>query len=130
MSLGKSRYIDIDLSMNAHPATHDITKIVDARAIGRAIKNIVMFKAHDVPFHPEISCDIEGMLFENLTPEMLVVMQKKIQYAIGNFEPRVTLLAVNLLPEYRSKSISCTVSYMINGLDDSYQVTFSLERTI
>lgn len=126
----RTKFTDLDLNFTKHPATNDVTKITDARAIGRAIRNLVFTKQYESPFHPEIYCQVHDMLFEPMTPEVTVSIKKSIDYCIRNFEPRAELVTVNVVPDYSSNSYSITVAYRIVGYMDLYQISFSLERTI
>jgi phage baseplate assembly protein W len=126
----KTKFTDLDLNFTRHPATNDVSKISDARAIGRAIRNLVFTKKYESPFHPEIYCQVYDMLFEPMSPEVTVSIQKSIEYCISNFEPRAELVAVDVIPDYSSKSYDITIAFRIVGYMDLYQISFSLERTI
>jgi predicted component of type VI protein secretion system len=65
-----------------------------------------------------------------MTPEVTVSIQKSIEYCISNFEPRVELVYVNVVPDYGNRNYNISVAYNIIGYSDLYQITFSLERTI
>lgn len=126
----KSKFIDLDLNFGRHPNTNDVSKLTDARAIGRAIRNLVFTRKYESPFHPEIYCQVQDMIFEPMSPEVTVSIRKSIEYCITNFEPRVELVYVNVLPDYSNKSYQIAVAYKIIGMPDTYQIQFSLERTI
>ena len=126
----RTRFIDLDLNFSKHPNTNDISKLVDARAIGRSIRNLVFTGKYESPFHPEISCGVRELLFEPMTPSNISTIQKTIEYCIINFEPRVELINVNMNPDYATKVVMVTVVYQIVGLDEVYQISFNLERTI
>lgn len=126
----QTRFLDLDLNFTKHPTTNDIPKLADARAIGRAIKNLVFTDIYESPFHPEISCQVRKLLFEPLSGGLIVTIQKTIENAINNFEPRVVLIAVNVEPNYSNNSVIVGVTYQIVGLATMYQISFNLERTI
>ena len=55
----KSRtYTDISLMFNTNPFTRDIYTKVDEEAIKNSIKNLVLTKNSERPFHPEIGSQI------------------------------------------------------------------------
>ena len=130
VSKPRTKFIDLDLNFSPHPNTKDVSKLVDARAIGRSIRNLVFTKKYESPFHPEIYCQVHDLLFEPMTPEVTVSIQKSIEYCISNFEPRVELVYVNVVPDYGNRTYNIAVAYNIIGYSDLYQITFSLERTI
>lgn len=125
-----TRFKDIDLNFARHPSTNDISILTDARAIARAVKNLVFMNMYDSPFHPEIYSGVRELLFEPMTTSTTVALQKVIEYTVTNFEPRVKLVAVEVKPSYSSNSYYVAVSYNIVGIAELYQVTFSLSRNI
>lgn len=126
----RTKFIDLDLNFTKHPATNDVSKIIDARAIGRAIRNLVFTRQYESPFHPEIYCQVHDLLFEPMTQGVTASIKKTIEYCIENFEPRVELVYVNVDPDYANKVYKIVVAYRIVGYSDIFQITFSLERTI
>lgn len=126
----RTKFTDLDLNFTRHPNTNDVSRLTDARAIGRAIRNLVFTKQYESPFHPEIYCQVHELLFEPMTPNLVVSIRKTIEYCISNFEPRVEVLYVNVSPNYAAKSYLIVVAYRLVGYSDSYQISFSLERTI
>ena len=58
--------------------------------------NLVSTKNFERPFHPEIGCQIYGLLFENITPVIYQTLKKTIFDVVEKFEPRVQLLDVKI----------------------------------
>ena len=44
---------------------------------------------YEKPFHPEIGSGVRDMLFENMTPFVAIMLTKRVEDVIENFEPRV-----------------------------------------
>lgn len=126
----KNRFIDLDLNFSKHPVTNDVSRVTDAKSVGRAIRNLVFTRMYESPFHPEISCQVTDLLFDQMDPATVNSIQKMIEYSIINFEPRVNLVAVNVFPDYGNRSIDVTVVYMIVGLAETYEISFNLSRVI
>ena len=74
------RFKDLNLSFTRHPITADVTVKTDVEAIKFAIRNLLMTKKYEVPFHPEIGSSLIGQLFENYT----VAMKNIVTQEIGN----------------------------------------------
>ena len=67
-------------------------KLTDIQAVKRSLRNLVQLNTFEKPFHPEISGGIREMLFEPMTPIAQIIMTRKIEDVIENFEPRCRLV--------------------------------------
>ena len=124
------RFIDLDLNFTKHPLTNDVSKTIDVRAITQALKNLVLSRKYDHPFHPEISSPVSEMLFEQMTPADLAAARRQIEYVIQNFEPRVIVQTVDIQPNYQTRGIEIYIYFQIIGLPNTYTVNFNLDRLI
>ena len=85
------QYTDLDLFFG-RKTNNDVNKVTDIQAVKRSIRNLVLLNVYEKPFHPEISSGVRGMLFENMTPVTAVIIARKVEDVINNFEPRADLL--------------------------------------
>ena len=122
------KYSDINLLFSRHPSTGDVTKKTDVEAIKASVRNIIQTKNYERPFHPEIGCQVHGLLFENITPVVIQVMQRTIAQAIDKFEPRVTLNEVNINPQVDNNGILVDVYFTINNTQEPVVLSTTLTR--
>jgi len=122
------KYSDINLLFTRHPSTGDITRKTDVEAIKASVRNIIQTKNYERPFHPEIGCQVHGLLFENVTPVVIQVMQRTIAQAIDKFEPRVTLNEVNINPQVDNNGILVDVYFTINNTQEPVVLSTTLTR--
>lgn len=122
------KYSDINLLFSRHPSTGDVTKKTDIEAIKASVRNIIQTKNYERPFHPEIGCQVHGLLFENITPVVIQVMQRTIAQAIDKFEPRVTLNEVNINPQVDNNGILVDVYFTINNTQEPVVLSTTLTR--
>jgi len=124
-----SFYSDLDFNFFANPVTDDVAKKIDDNAIKQSLKNLVLLRKYECPFHPEIHSQISDSLFENITPLTNSILQRAITYTIENFEPRVKLLGVNVDSTSKENTLYITIKYRIvaNGAETSY--SFAINRT-
>lgn len=122
-------YTDLDLNFIANPATGDISRKYDENAIKQSVKNLVMTRHYERPFHPEIGSQVMGLLFENDSPMLQATLQRAIIYTIENFEPRVKLITVqvNMNPDNNAAYVSIT--FKIVNTERPITVDFTLQRT-
>ena len=127
----KSRaFKDISLSFSPHPVTKDLPVLINARAGVRAVRNLVETIPTERFFNSDIGTDIRGSLFETFSRETLVTIEDQIRDTIGNFEPRVSNLAIEVDAIPDGNQINVKVLFDITGLDvPTQQFTFILEPT-
>ena len=121
---------DINLSFNAHPITKDITVLKNENAIKRSVRNIVNTIPRERFFNPKLGSDVRSSLFNFVDYGTASVIQKQIQIAIENFEPRVDNLQVNVFPRPDSNEFEVNVIFDIIGQQfPTQEFTFLLEAT-
>lgn len=122
-------YTDLDLNFIANPATGDISKKYDENAIKQSVKNLVMTRHYERPFHPEIGSQVMGLLFENDSPMLQATLQRAIIYTIENFEPRVKLINVQVNMNPDNNSVYVSITFKIVNTERPITVDFTLQRT-
>ena len=122
------QYTDLDLFFG-RKTNNDVSKVTDIQAVKRSIRNLVLLNAYEKPFHPEISSGVRGMLFENMTPVTAVIIARKVEDVINNFEPRARLVGVRALPDLDRNAYEITVEfYVVNAPTELVDLSLMLER--
>ena len=123
------QYRDLNLNFTRHPITKDISPITDAAAIKRSVRNLIQYNYFEKPFHPEIGSGIRDLLFENISPFTAAALERKIKDVIVNFEPRVNLAGVTVIPNGDNNRFDVIIEfYIINSPNELTDITFALER--
>ena len=122
------QYRDLDLFFSRKNGTNDIEKITDVEAVKRSVRNLVLTNFYEKPFHPEIGSGIRDMLFENMTPITAVVLARKVEDVIENFEPRARLIGVRALPNLDRNEYEVTIEFfVVNTPTELVDMTIFLE---
>ena len=122
------QYRDLDLFFSRKNGTNDIEKITDVEAVKRSVRNLVLTNFYEKPFHPEIGSGIRDMLFENMTPITAVVLARKVEDVIENFEPRARLIGVRALPNLDRNEYEVTIEFfVVNTPTELIDMTIFLE---
>jgi phage baseplate assembly protein W len=96
--------------------------------VKRSIRNLVLINFYEKPFHPEIGSGIRDMLFENMTPITAVVLARKVEDVIENFEPRARLISVRSLPNLDRNEYEVTIEFfVVNTPTELVDMTVFLE---
>ena len=122
-------YKDLNLNFTRNPVTGDVATVTDVNAVKRSIRNLVLLNHYEKPFHPEIGSGVRDMLFELMTPVTAVILTRKIEDVINNFEPRARLVAVRAFPNLDRNAYDVSVEfYVLNTPTELVDLTILLER--
>ena len=123
------QYKDLDLFFGKTQGSTDISKITDVEAVKRSVRNLVLTNFYEKPFHPEIGSGVREMLFENMTPLTSIILSKKVQDVIENYEPRARLVGVKARPDLDRNIYEMTIEfYVVNAPTELQTVDVFLER--
>ena len=122
------QYKDLDLFFSRKRGSNDIAKITDIEAVKRSVRNLVLTNFYEKPFHPEIGSGVRDMLFENMSPITAVVLARKVEDVIENFEPRARLIGVRALPNLDRNEYEVTIEFfVVNTPTELVDMTVFLE---
>jgi phage baseplate assembly protein W len=122
-------FSDLDLNFTAHPVTKDITRRYDENAIKTSLKNLILTRNFERPFHSELGSPINALLFEPPSPMLNITLQRAIVDVVNNFEPRVDLLDVSVLSSPDENSLYVTITFKIVNTQQPLTLDLTLERT-
>jgi phage baseplate assembly protein W len=123
------QYSDLDLFFGKRTVGSDVNKVTDVQAVKRSLRNLINLNTFEKPFHPEISGGVRELLFENMNPMTSVVITKKIEDVIENFEPRCRLVSVRAIPDFDRNIYNVTIEfYVTNAPTELVDLSVMLER--
>lgn len=122
------KYKDLDLNFTAHPVTKDVSKHIDDLAVINSIKNILSLNHYEKPFHPEIGTNIKALLFETLDNITAISLQREITENIINFEPRVQIKELKVIPNFSENGFTVSLTFYIINRTEPITINFFLER--
>ena len=108
---------DISLSFRPHPITRDVIPLKNESAISRSVKNLVLTHLQERPFNPTLGSRIGESLFELMDVGSAAEISDEIRNTIDNYEPRVKLLNVEVIPYFDSHAFDVTIVYEIIGIE-------------
>ncbi len=118
---------DISMTFKVNPLNQDLIALKNVNAIARSLKNIVFTGRGEKFFDPEFGSRVSESLFENLDEVTALAIKDEIEYSIVNYEPRVQLVDVNVVPDYDGNQYYVSITYIIIGIDvPPQQLEFAL----
>jgi phage baseplate assembly protein W len=129
MARSTRTFSDIDLNFGMHPVTHDVVLKYDDQAIKASVRNLVLTQNYERPFHSEIGSQIRGLLFENATPMLDIMLKRAITDTIVNFEPRVKLNDVVVTVSPDNYEVYVSIYFTIINTTRPQQVDLILTRS-
>jgi phage baseplate assembly protein W len=122
-------FSDLDLNFTAHPVTGDITRRYDDNAIKQSVKNLLLTRNFERPFHSEIGSPIRQLLFDNPGPMFNVMLKRAVIDVINNFEPRVNIIDVRVDDYSDANEVYVTLEFTIVNTERPITLELALERT-
>ena len=119
-------YSDIDPEMRMD-WNKDVARSVGLRSIKNSLLGIVTTRKGSRPFDPEFGCDLVDELFENMTPLTADTIERNIQAAVRNYEPRIDKLSESVTPVYDDYTVIVEIRFsVVDNPDDIEQIKLQL----
>ena len=90
--------------------------------------NLVQTSPGEKLFRPEIGSGVRELLFEPMDPMVADAIQDDIINTVGQFEPRIELLEVDVNDLPGDNAFNVTINYRIVGVPLVETVAFVLQR--
>ena len=121
---------DISMTFQSNPLTNDLIALKNESAIARSIRNIVFTLPGEKFFNENFGSRVSRSLFENVDQISASIIKDEIENSINNFEPRVSLIDVQTIPDYDNNGFNVNIVYRVVGVDiPAQQLEFVLQPT-
>jgi phage baseplate assembly protein W len=128
MPLNSRTFIDFDVDFLPNPITKDILKKTNESSIAQSIGNLLQTSHYERLFNANIGCNLKRHLFEPIDNISTNNIKEEIVQTITNYEPRVKLLDVSVVPDYDSNGYTVSIKFFVNNDPQPITITFFLER--
>ena len=121
---------DVSMSFQVNPLNYDLIGIKNETAISRSVRNLVLTIQGERFFNQNLGSGVNKLLFETMDELTASSIQNEIETTIKNYEPRVKLSSVDVIPNYDEYQFDIKVVYSIIGIDAlPQQLSFALIPT-
>lgn len=122
-------YRDLDLSFSKHPISNDVAMLVETASVKRALRNLLLLKRFEKPFHPEINSGIQDMLFELVSPLQINRLKDTIKDLIARYEPRIILNALDVQPNLDNNDVRLDINFTVVNFQNTVSFSLDLSRS-
>ena len=122
-------YQDFKKNLEKSPVSSDLTVLKDEDAVKESIKNLILTDRGERLMQPNLGGNINAMLFENITPAILVLIQNQVRTTIELFEPRAEIIDVIASSNYDDNTVRVQISFYITNVQQPIALDVFLERT-
>ena len=122
-------YQDFKKNLEISPISEDITVWKDEDAVKESIKNLILTDRGERLMQPDLGGDINALLFENITPAVLVLIQNQVRTTIELHEPRAELIDVVATSNIDDNTVRVKIVFYITNVQQPIKLDVFLERT-
>ena len=119
---------DVGMSFLLNVFTKDAAVVKNENAIKQSIKNLVLTQKGEKLFQPELGSGVYELLFEPMDPFTADSIRDEIINTLGQYEPRISILEVDVEPNEDTNTFDVTLEYRIVGQPIVETVNFILQR--
>jgi phage baseplate assembly protein W len=123
-----AKFVDLDINFDRNPFTGDVVIRTDEEAVKRSLRNLLLYKRGEKPFHPEISSGLVDLLFEPVDPIMVMELKNRITYMIQRYEPRIKEAAIDVAHVIDKGEIRVTINFSMFNIQRVFSTTITLQR--
>jgi len=121
-------YSDFHKDLRISPISKDIALLKDEDAVKESIKNLILTDPGERLMQPYIGGGIRSLLFENITPGVLKVIESRCADTIKIYEPRAELIDVTASSFYDDNKVNVNIRFYIKNVDRPIALDLILER--
>ncbi|MBT4994851.1 MAG: hypothetical protein HOM88_00090 [Hellea sp.] len=124
-----SLYQDFKKDLELSPISSDITLNKDDEAVKESIRNLILTDRGERLMQPNLGGNIRAMLFENLTPATVRLMEEQVRSTVELYEPRAELIDVTVSANLDSNEVAITIEFYVTNDEQPVSLSVFLERT-
>ena len=121
-------YQDFKKDLEISPVSSDLTVNKDEDAVKESIKNLILTDRGERLMQPDLGGDINAMLFENITPAVIKIIQNQVRTTIELHEPRAEVQDVIVTSNIDDNAVRVLIVFYITNVQQPITLDVFLER--
>jgi phage baseplate assembly protein W len=122
-------YQDFKKNLEISPVSQDLTVNKDEDAVKEALQNLILTDRGERLMQPNLGGNIRAMLFENITPAVLTLIEDQVRTTIDLYEPRAELIDVTASSNIDDNIVRINIVFYVKNNQQPISVDVFLERT-
>lgn len=122
-------YTDFKKTLEKSPVSADLTLWKDEDAVKESIKNLILTDKGERLMQPNLGGNIRALLFENLTPGTLTLIQDQVETTIRLHEPRAEIINVIASTGMDENTVTVKIIFYVRNVQQPITLDVFLERT-
>jgi len=122
-------YSDFKKDLSISPLSNDVALFKDEDSVKESLKNLVLTDRGERLMQPNLGGNVRQMLFENMTPAGLKLIEEQIRTTIELHEPRAEVIDVIVNGSLDNNTVKVTIKYFITNQEQPVELDVFLERT-
>jgi phage baseplate assembly protein W len=123
-----SIYADFHKDLTLSPVSNDLALLKDEDAVKDALKNLLLTDPGERLMQPYLGGGIRELLFENMTPGVLKLIQNRVETTIKTYEPRAELIDVTVTTTFDENAVGIRIQFYIVNRQQPISLDVILER--
>lgn len=124
----EERYSDVTIGFNKSPLSGNLAKVTDAQSIMQALKTLLLTNQGERLYNIDMGSKIRASLFDPLDNITASTIKTSITQAISNYEPRVNILQLNVIPSEELNAFKVNLFFNIINIPEVQQLNITLKR--
>jgi phage baseplate assembly protein W len=106
---------------------NDIETDINGKAVGNSLLNLLNTRNGQRFLFPQYGVNLYDYLFEAITTDNARILGENLQMAIEEFEPRIKLKKIQVIPQYDKHQYDINIFYSSPALEGIMEIPLSLE---
>jgi phage baseplate assembly protein W len=119
---------DFHKDLKTSPVSKDIALLKDEDSVKESIKNLILTDRGERLMQPFIGGNIRAMLFENMTPVTLKLIEDRVTSTIETYEPRAQLINVSVGTGADETTVFVGITFFVRNVQQPIQLDVILQR--
>jgi phage baseplate assembly protein W len=121
-------FSDIRKDLVISPISEDLAVLRNENAVKESIKNLVLTDRGERLMQPFIGGGIRELLFENMTPATIKIIENRVRETIETYEPRCEIISVNVSANLEENSVRVSLQFYVTNIEQATSLDIILER--
>jgi len=121
-------YSDFHKDLTLNPVSNDLARKRNEEAVKESIKNLILTNKGERKFQPYLGSDVQNYLFENITPDIILVIEENIKSLISQYEPRANVIEVVAQAAADDNYVDITIVFNVINSETPVTFTTTLSR--